>query len=745
MKLRLLSILLAACMTIPLFSGAVLAAETGSSSEETVLPLFAEVDGMKICTVFVENDFYLFLPASANLSKLKLISEQQAGLVLKGTNGQRIRPGMVNIKAVSEKDAFGRYLLRVSLPDGEKTLYIMQGTGLPTIYLTSDDNLQNRNWVDLSKKNEATGHMKLVQPDGAATYDGSLTQIKPRGNSTFTYSPKKSYQIKLSDKTDLLGNGEKNKTWVLLAYYGDATLMHDKLFKDLASALGMPYVVSCDWVNLYYDGEYRGVYLLGEKNSLGGTGVDITDMEDAYSALNENYGDDMVTAEATNAYGQKYLYTTGLTEPENLTGGWLIELNTTKVDEASGFFTRKNMGFNVKSPEFAGQQAMTYISEYYQAFEDAVYAVDASGNYTGFNPETGKYYDEYVDLTSLVQTFLLQELALNPDGFRSSLYFHKDVDGILYAGPIWDQDMTLGTGWEIYISPEVKDYHYLAEALIQIPSFCKALEEYFRDTFLPQIEALLGETGTIAGYKAILSDNAAMNYMLWPYVRIGAPFVEGHLWAGDPDYDVVTADMVDWVTRRIEVLKTRFLPSEHPASDRFPDIRGHEAESAINFVVERGLFTGTGDKFEPNTVMNRAMLVTVLHRLAGMPEGGTQNFPDVPADEWYTEAVAWASGNGIVEGDASGFHPLDRLTREQLVTILYRYAKTLGLDTSVRGDLSQFYDTGRISPWAEEAVSWAVGTGVLKGRDATSLAPLSSARRGVVAMSFEQIILLIEK
>ena len=294
MKLRLLSILLAACMTIPLFSGAVLAAETGSSSEETVLPLFAEVDGMKICTVFVENDFYLFLPASANLSKLKLISEQQAGLVLKGTNGQRITPRMVNIKAVSEKDAFGRYLLRVSLPDGEKTLYIMQGTGLPTIYLTSDDNLQNRNWVDLSKKNEATGHMKLVQPDGAATYDGSLTQIKPRGNSTFTYSPKKSYQIKLSDKTDLLGNGEKNKTWVLLAYYGDATLMHDKLFKDLASALGMPYVVSCDWVNLYYDGEYRGVYLLGEKNSLGGTGVDITDMEDVYSELNENYGDDIV-------------------------------------------------------------------------------------------------------------------------------------------------------------------------------------------------------------------------------------------------------------------------------------------------------------------------------------------------------------------------------------------------------------------------------------------------------------------
>lgn len=737
---RLLSAVLTACLLFAVLPASTLAAEIQAAPLVTVL-----ADGTEIKSVEAEGETYVFLPASVDVTRLNLRFAGSEPVKLRGARGSQSADKTINLKSIAVEDASGRYVVEAITSSGVKIIYIMQGSSVPTVYLTSDDTEKDRVWVDQSKKNAATGSMKMVRPDGVTVYDGTLTQIKPRGNSTFTYSPKKSYQIKLSDKTDLLGNGEKNKTWVLLANYGDATLMHDKLFKDMASTLGMPYVVSCDWVNLYYDGEYRGVYQIGEKNSVGSTGVDITDMEDAYSEVNPTYGDDMVTAEALNAYGQKYRYTTNLAAVENITGGYLIELNLQNVDEASGFFTRKGVGLNVKSPEWADQSAMEYISEYYQAFEDAVYAVDASGNYIGVHPETGKSYDEYVDLTSLVQTFLLQELALNPDGFRSSLYFYKDVDGILYAGPIWDQDMTLGTGWKIYIAPDVQDYHYLAEALYRIPSFRKAMEEYFRDTFLPQIEALLGETGTIAGYKAILSDNAAMNYMLWPYVRIGAPFVEGHLWAGNPDYDVVTADMVDWVTRRIEVLKTRFLPSEHPASDRFPDIRGHEAESAINFVVERGLFTGTGDKFEPNTVMNRAMLVTVLHRLAGMPEGGTQNFPDVPADEWYTEAVAWASSNGIVEGDASGFHPLDRLTREQLVTILYRYAKTLGLDTSVRGDLSQFYDTGRISPWAEEAVSWAVGTGVLKGRDATSLAPLSSARRGVVAMSFEQIILLIEK
>ena len=98
-------------------------------------------------------------------------------------------------------------------------------------------------------------------------------------------------------------------------------------------------------------------------------------------------------------------------------------------DEASGFKTKKGVAFNVKSPEWLSESAMRYISEYYQAFEDAVYATDSNGIYTGYNTETGKYYYDYVDIDSLVKIFLIQELGLNPDGFISSLYFYKDADG----------------------------------------------------------------------------------------------------------------------------------------------------------------------------------------------------------------------------------------------------------------------------------------------------------------------------
>ncbi|MBR5284478.1 MAG: CotH kinase family protein [Clostridia bacterium] len=741
MKQRLCSAVLTVCLLLAILPLGVLAAES-----QAIPFVTAVVDGTEICSVETEGKTRLFLPASADLSHLALRFADGENVKLRGTNGTLKAAETLDLTTIAKEDREGCYVIHVTTPSRQKTIYIMQGSKIPTVYLASADPEQDRSWVDQSKKNEAKGTMKMVSADGSAVvYDGGLTQIKPRGNSTFTYSPKKAYQIKLKDKTDLLGNGEKNKTWVLLANYGDATLMHDKLMKDLAVRLGMPYVVSCEWVNLYYDGEYRGVYTIGEKNDVGSTGVDITDMEKLYEEMCETYGDDMIAAEARNAYGQTYYYTENLTAPENLTGGWMIELNLQNVDEASGFFTRKGVGLNVKSPEYADKAAMEYISEYYQAFEDAVYAVDAKGNYTGYNAATGKYFYEYVDQTSLIRTFLLQELALNPDGFRSSLYFHKDKDGMMYAGPIWDQDMTFGTGWEIYIAPTVVDYHYLAEALIRIPAFRTALEEYFQSTFLPEIEGLLGEQGIMAGYKATLADNAAMNYKLWPYVRIGYPKAEGHLWNGNPNYDVVTADMADWVAKRIELLKTQFLPKPAAASQQFPDIRGHEAEEAINFVVEQGLFGGMGDGFAPNTPMSRAMLATVLYRMAGSPAVSGTSFTDVAADAWYSRAAEWASQQGILDGQAGLFRPTDTVSREQMALALYRYARHSGMKMTAGGSLSGYTDRGTVSSQAKTAVTWAVSHGILKGRTETMLAPLSNISRGQAAMSIEQFVKLTQK
>lgn len=521
----------------------------------------AVVDGQTISLAEVDGAKYLFLPSSADLTKLSLtfVTEPPSDRIsLSGNKGTVYWSSSVDLTAVADVDAAGYREITASVGTGKTiTFRVMQASPISTVYLTSSNSAQGRDWVDTSKKNIATGSMSMVSADGGSIYSGELKQIKARGNSTFTYTDKKSYQIKLNTASDLLGNKEQVKTWVLLASYFDATQMHDKLMKDLATKLGLAYTASCNWVNLYYDGEYRGVYLLSEKNSVGAASVAITDMEEAYKAHNPSYGDNMSTDLSQNAYGQQFQYTKGLQEPANITGGYLIELNHNMWDEASGFKTRQGVAFNVKSPEWCGEAAMRYISEYYQDFEDAVYATDKTGAYTGYNASTGKYFYDYVDMDSLVKVFLLQELSLNCDGFISSVYFYKDADGKMFAGPIWDQDMTFGIGWTKTNAADIEDYHYLAKALIQIPAFKTAVAEYYSSTFAPAVREWLGNNGTIAHQYNLLKDSAAMNYKLWDFIRVGDPKADGHIWQG-ASYESVVADMTSWIEARLSVMDKRF-------------------------------------------------------------------------------------------------------------------------------------------------------------------------------------------
>lgn len=590
-----------------------------------VTSVAATVDGHQITLTEKGGVKYLFLPASADLTKLSLtVTTKPAShkVMLSGNKGMTYLSDAVDVTEVAAVGADGYREITASVGKGKQplTFRVMQASAIPTMYLTSSDAAQGRDWVDASKSNAATGTMNLIGADGAPVYSGELKQIKARGNSTFTYAEKKSYQIKLAEPSDLLGKQEQVKTWVLLASYFDATQMHDKLIKDLAAELGLAYTASCDWVNLYYDGEYRGVYLLSEKNSVGATSVAITDMEQAYEQLNGGYGTDMTTALAENSYGQQYQYTKDLTEPENITGGYLIELNHEMWDEVSGFKTRQGVAFNVKSPEWCGNAAMKYISEYYQAFEDAVYATDDTGAYTGYNTGTGKYFYDYVDMDSLVKVFLLQELALNCDGFISSVYFYKDADGKMFAGPIWDQDMTFGTGWNKTNGAEIVDYHYLAQALIQIPAFKDAVVEYYNSEFAPAVRRWLGEDGVISRQYALLKDNAAMNYTIWDYIRIGNPENEGHIWQG-ASYQSVVDEMTTWIENRLANMDSRFNLQSTVAGD----VNGDGEVDVADAIALLRYLAGYGDEstipangdFNGDGEVDVADAIALLRYLAG--------------------------------------------------------------------------------------------------------------------------------
>lgn len=138
----------------------------------------------------------------------------------------------------------------------------------------------------------------------------------------------------------------------------------------------------------------------------------------------------------------------------------------------------------------------------------------------------------------------------------------------------------------------------------------------------------------------------------------------------------------------------------------------------VDFVLNRGLMNGVGkNKFEPYESMSRAMLVTVLWRLAGQPAPvGGNPFNDVKNGQWFTNAIIWASENSIVNGVGKGkFEPDENVTRQQMATIFYRYANSIGMDTSAQQDIGSFPDAGQVDSWAREALQWAVASGLITG------------------------------
>ena len=158
--------------------------------------------------------------------------------------------------------------------------------------------------------------------------------------------------------------------------------------------------------------------------------------------------------------------------------------------------------------------------------------------------------------------------------------------------------------------------------------------------------------------------------------------------------------------------------------------------NAVNYVTLTGLMNGTGDGFSPNLAINRGMMVTVLYRMAGSPEVTAENpFTDVPADTWYTDAVIWASENGITAGTSeTTFSPTNSLTREQLATFFYRFADFENPDPiEITGDLTGFTDAGQVASYATDAMKWAIGEGLISGTTETTLSPKATATRAQVA------------
>ncbi len=496
-----------------------------------------------INTQTVAGKTYMFLPSSADLTKLVLMSDAEnkeytlkADKTVTSTFGSEtdILSLFNDVSALN-----GEYKVKLTSGDFSKEIIIMKSENIKSLFLVSEDPVnKGRAWIDTSKSNTAKGNIVFVDADGTIINADEMTEIKARGNSTFTDFTKKAYQFKMKSKFNMTGDeNNAQKKWVLLANAGDITLIHNSLVTTLAKDLDLPYTIDNAPVDLYYDGEYRGSYLLTDKVEVGEESVDIQDLDGLIEDANEGtdaYENPVVVVKTRKSKGEttaakdsngSYKFVQGLKEPALKEGtkhhAYLLELDFIYryPDEQSGFVTDRGQAVVTKNPEYLTKDTGAFISQFYQDFEDAVFSPN------GYNEKTGKYYYEYCDLDSLVKIYLINEYTKNYDSYRSSTYFYLPEDeDIMYAGPIWDYDLCFTTGYDYnsQVAGNPENFwaatKYLASTLITIESFRDAVKEYLNSEdgiFYKEAEKMLGENGNIMTYSQNVYASQRMNYKIW--------------------------------------------------------------------------------------------------------------------------------------------------------------------------------------------------------------------------------------
>ena len=463
----------------------------------------------------IDKNYYFFLPETYDKSALKVWFDADGDVLC---DGSAISSGDVT-------DAFSDGSATFSCGSVSYNVIVLDGGDVASVHINTESGSLAK--VHSNKNYKDPGIITIEDYDGSVQYSGALEYIKGRGNSTWN-GAKKPYNIKLAKKANLFGMG-KAKKWCLLANAGDATFLRNVLSYKFAKTIGVDVTSDTVPVNLYANNDYLGAYLLTEKVEIGENRVDIYDLEGETEKVNENKLDtypeagDVRTMEANT-----YQYADIPNNPENITGGYLLELE--KIyrypPEVSGFITTRSQAVVVKEPEYSSKAQVEYIRDYYQDYENAVYSP------TGYN-DKGKYYTEYVDVESIARMYIAEEFGSNFDGCSSSFFLYKDIDGKITAGPAWDFDLSFAqtSGINALINNTCSTNNpkglYIQNCYINydnVAHFSFLAQLFSHNDFQEVVQRVWNETvkemypsfyASISGTSAKLYDTMVMNAIRW--------------------------------------------------------------------------------------------------------------------------------------------------------------------------------------------------------------------------------------
>ena len=391
------------------------------------------------------------------------------------------------------------------------TITFFFGQNVPSLYVdTRSGSMESINSSPRHTYREA-GTYVAVEANGQVSASGECT-LKGRGNSTWTdqTAVKRPYNLETEDAVSLFGMSRQAK-WSLLANCYDGSQLRSWLAYDVARKLDIPSAVETRFVNVYFNGYYNGLYLLTQHIDVTGGNVDIFDLNRENKKTGGVQARELV--KELDEAGRFFSYYTGAS-PENISGGYLLEF----IANTAGLMAYEEPWFQmdhnnalIEAPKYPTKAEVQYISDYMDRVEDSIFnATDDS-------------YRQYLDFDSWVNMYYMREFFHAWDGENNSSYIYKDQDSdLLYNGPAWDYDFSMGQIWGAHAPYTAQcmwleskaAYSWLQKLKTGHVDYAAEVERRYFDVFLPLVTEQI-RTALPAQYQQI-QKSAQMDYALYP-------------------------------------------------------------------------------------------------------------------------------------------------------------------------------------------------------------------------------------
>lgn len=452
------------------------------------------------------GEYYLFLPSWA---EGRLIQTEGSGLqTVSGESSKSF-----SLPILSSGQSFRL--------EGGQTLTILTGSQIPSVYLTLKHDLSH---ISSDQEQSDSGQALILSGDGETVYAGGLEKIKGRGNTSWEQE-KKPYNITLQDSVTLPGMTGQTTDYSLVSS-SDLTFLRNRISNEMGELAGTGSM-ACIRVNLYINNSFEGVYELYQR--ITPENMNLTDLEELTEQANPLRSEESLNQLTTglplddwnqSITGKWWDYENN---PENITGGYILEADNAirYSGEASGFILESGAYMVSKSPAYLSEAQYQYISSYVQECENVMRESVGLDDYQALSA--------YIDISSFVGKYLVEEVSKNIDCSSTSQYFYKDQDGLLHAGPVWDYDWAYGVERiqeEIdYMDPTGFSARDIPGSLIWWQllyynnAFYQDVVSLYESVLYPWLNELV-ETG-LTQWAQELSASAVMDYLRWGRVSVG--------------------------------------------------------------------------------------------------------------------------------------------------------------------------------------------------------------------------------